>query len=170
MAALIASKAREQIEHVALDGDLLDAKPSGPQIEQFQRLLLQAEANGHGAEIVTRHYFAPGVYAREVFIPAGTVLIGARHKTEHLVLFAGDITVWHEGHMVRITGHHTLVSKPQTKRVGFAHMDTYCTGFFPTSKTDVRELESDLVEESHLLQCNRRGIVFEDLPELIGGG
>jgi hypothetical protein len=31
-----------------------------------------------------RHYFAPGLYAREMTIPAGVTLTGAVHKTEHL--------------------------------------------------------------------------------------
>lgn len=110
----------------------------------------------------TRHYFAPGMYAREMFIPAGTTLIGARHKTEHLSLFVGDITVWTEHGETRLTGHNTFVSKPGAKNIGLAHSDTWCTGFFPTDKTDVAELERELIEEDpQLLQCNRGAISVE---------
>jgi len=140
--------------------DELALLPQTPTREQIQRLeaeLLDAEAQGFGVKLETTHYFSPGIYAREIFIPAGTVLTGAQHKTEHLVLFVGDITVWHEGQMVRVTGHQTLVSKPGAKRVGFAHEDTFCTGFFPNPDEcrDVRELEMRFVEGSHLLQNNR---------------
>ena len=39
-----------------------------------------------------RHYFAPGLFAREITIPAGTCLVGAVHKTENLaVLSAGRL-------------------------------------------------------------------------------
>lgn len=105
-------------------------------------------------ETPTTHHFAPGLYAREMFIPAGTVLTGAVHKSEHLAIFVGDITVWSEGVMVRLTGHHTFVSKPGAKRVGYAHADTWCTGFFPTEETDIALLEKALVESPELLQCN----------------
>lgn len=113
-------------------------------------------------ETPTRHYFAPGLYAREMFIPAGTVLTGATHKVEHLVLFVGDITVWtEEGGRKRLTGHHTLTSPAGIKRAGFAHADTWCTGFFPTDKTDVEELERELIEEDpSVLQCNRPELEF----------
>ena len=138
--------------------DQLQPLPSTPTREQILRLegeLLALEGAGLGLQIQTRHYFSPGLYAREVFIPAGTVLTGATHKTEHLVLFAGDITVWHEGAMVRLTGHHTRVSTPGAKRVGFAHADTYCTAFFATDETDPAALERLLVEEPEQLQTHR---------------
>lgn len=130
---------------------VLPMTPTREQIERLESLILQ----GPQVETPTKHHFAPGMYAREMFIPAGTVLTGAVHKTEHLSIFVGDITVWTDGGMVRLTGHHTFTSKPGAKRVGFAHADTWCTGLFPTEKTDVAELERDLVETPHLLQCNR---------------
>ena len=36
------------------------------------------------AETETKHHFADGIYARELFIPAGVCLVGALHKTNHL--------------------------------------------------------------------------------------
>lgn len=137
--------------HQMIVATLLPSKPTLQQIVRLEELIL----HGEQVETPTRHYFAPGLYAREMFIPAGTVLTGAVHRTEHLALFVGDITVWTEGGMTRLTGHHTFVSKPGAKRVGYAHADTWCTGFFPTDKTDVAELERDLVEDAHRLQCNR---------------
>ena len=31
-----------------------------------------------------KHYFGPGLYVREVTMPAGSVIVGKPHKTEHL--------------------------------------------------------------------------------------
>lgn len=112
----------------------------------------------------TRHYFAPGLYAREMFIPAGTVLTGAVHKVKHLAVFVGDITVWTDEGMKRLTGHHTFVSEAGAKRAGYAHADTYCTGFFVTDKTDIRELEEELCEDADRLLCNRVLIAAEVAP------
>lgn len=135
---------------------VLPPVPTREQIERFEAMILQHPQ----IETPTKHYFAPGLYAREMFIPATAVLTGAVHKTDHLALFVGDITVWTEHGMVRLTGHNTFVSKAGAKRVGYAHADTWCTGFFPTDKTDVAQLEADLVENPHLLQCNRAGVEF----------
>lgn len=41
-----------------------------------------------------KHAFAPDVYLREIFMPAGTVVIGHEHKTEHFnVLLKGKCRV-----------------------------------------------------------------------------
>lgn len=135
-------------------GAALPIHPTRDQIAAIEAYILQ----GAQVETPTTHFFAPGLYARQMFIPAGTVLTGAVHKVEHLAIFVGDITVWTEEGMKRLTGHHTFISKPGAKRVGYAHADTWCTGFFSTDKTDVAELERDLVETPHLLQCNRPSI------------
>lgn len=147
-----------------LDSIEATGKPTREQILTIEEFILGCPQT----ETPTRHYFAPGIYAREMFIPAGTVLTGAVHKTEHLVQFVGDITVLTDGGMQRITGRHTFVSKPGIKRVGYAHADTWCTGFFPTDKTDVEELENDLVEDAHLLQ-SRRGLIENTNSLKLGG-
>lgn len=116
----------------------------------------------------TKHYFSPGLYAREMFIPAGTVLTGATHRVAHLAVFVGDISVWEAGKVKRLTGHHTFISEPGAKRVGYAHADTYCTGFFPTEKTDVAELERELIEEDPAqLQCNKMLISTVEVLEVL---
>ena len=147
---------------VALVPVRLPIKPTMEQIKRIEGCILQMPQ----VDTPTTHYFAPGLYAREMFIPAGTVLTGAVHKVEHLAIFVGDITVWTEGGMKRLTGHHTFISKPGAKRVGFAHTDTWCTGFFPTEKTDVGELERELVEDPHLLQCNLLALPVKNQDKL----
>lgn len=145
-------------QHAAMDTalDAIEATrmPTREQILDIEHYILQCPQ----VETPIRHYFSPGIYAREMFIPAGTVLTGAVHKTEHISLFVGDITVLTDGGMQRLTGHHTFVSKPGAKRVGYAHADTWCTGFFATEKTDIAELENDLVEDAHLLQSSTPAI------------
>lgn len=139
-------------------------KPTRQQILDIERFILECPQ----VETPTTHYFSPGIYAREMFIPAGTVLTGAVHKTEHLVQFVGDITVLTDGGMQRLTGRHTFTSKPGAKRVGYAHADTWCTGFFPTIETDIAKLEDALVEDAHLLQGRAPAISAEPKMKLEG--
>lgn len=99
-------------------------------------------------EIAPIHHFAAGLYAREIRIPAGTLLTGKIHRTRHLnVVSAGEISVWSEGESVRrIRAPFTFVAEPGTRRVGFAHEDTVWTTVHATSETDLDVLEAQLIE------------------------
>jgi hypothetical protein len=162
---LTAEAASAIVRQMAPVPALLPIMPTREQIENLERLMLQQEQ----ADTPTTHYFAPGLYCREQFIPAGTVLTGAVHKTEHIAIFHGDITVWTERGMKRLTGRHTLVSKPGAKRVGFAHADTWCTNVFGTDKTTLAEVEPDICEEPQRLLTNR-GLITSIQPQLIEEG
>lgn len=102
-------------------------------------------------ELKTTHYFAKGMYAREIFIPKGTCLTGKIHKTEHIsIISKGDITVWTDEGMKRVQAPYTIVAKPGMKRVGFAHEDTVWTTFHPNqdNETDLVKLEEVLIAKT----------------------
>jgi hypothetical protein len=100
------------------------------------------------------NHFAPGLYARKMLIPKGVTLTGAIHKTEHLCVISGDITVTTDDGVKRITDAHAiLTSKPGAKRAGYAHEDTYWTTVHATNETDLDKLVEELTEskQSELL-------------------
>jgi hypothetical protein len=104
-------------------------------IERFEQLLLQLP------QVIcpTTHDFCDGVYARSMFIPAGVALTGAIHRSENFLLIRyGDITVWTENGMRRMTTGEMVKSLPGAKRAGYAHTDTLLTTFHanPTNETD----------------------------------
>lgn len=144
---------------------ILPSTPTREQIGQLEGLLLQAECGGAGVVLDTWHRFADGLVARTVMIPAGTVLTGAAHRAEHLNICSGDITVWTEQGMRRLTGHHVLPSLPGAKRAGHAHGDTYWTTVHlnPGNVTDIAALEDALVEDSQALQ-SRRDLALRATP------
>lgn len=104
------------------------------------------------------HHFSKGLYARELFIPAGVCLSGKVHKHENLNIVNGDITVWTNEGMKRLTGYHVLVSAPGTKRIGYAHSDTVWTCIHATEFTDLVEIEEQMV-------CNS----FEEYQQFLTG-
>lgn len=119
--------------------------PTRAQIERLERELFKFEQ----IELPTTHHFASGLYARELFIPAGTVLTGKVHKTEHLnICSKGRITVWTEDGMKTVEAPFTMVSRPGTKRVGFAHEDTIWITVHANvnEERDIQKLEDELVE------------------------
>jgi hypothetical protein len=96
--------------------------------------------------IETIHHFAPGIYAREIFVPAGTLLTGKIHKTGHLnILSKGDITVLTDGGMKRLKAPCTFVASPGTKRAGYAHEDSVWTTIHASEETDLDKLEAELI-------------------------
>ena len=103
-------------------------------------------------EIDPTHYFADGLYAREIFIPKGTILTGKIHRTEHLnIISKGDISVMTEHGIKRIKAPCTMVSKPGTKRVGYAHEDTVWTTIHASAERDLDKLEVLLIAPTYEL-------------------
>lgn len=90
--------------------------------------------------IVTRHYFAPGIYAREIVVPAGTVITGAQHRTKYLaVLSKGVVSVWKEGddrNAKLLAAPMTIVSEVGARRMGIVHEEMIWTDFFPNPEED----------------------------------
>ncbi len=88
-----------------------------------------------------RHYFAPGMYAREISIPKGVVLTGAVHRTENLaVLSKGRLELVVEGGTTTIEAPCTLTVKAGAKNAAVALEDSVWTNFFPTTETDPEKL------------------------------
>ena len=90
--------------------------------------------SGQPVEMPVKHHFTPGMYCREIFIPAGTVLTSKIHKTEHpFVVSLGRINVIMEDNGVEeIVAPHFGITKPNTRRVLYAVEDTVWTTFHPT--------------------------------------
>ncbi len=104
---------------------------------------------GHHIELEVKHHFAPGIYARELFIPAGVLLTGKIHKTEHLnILLKGRIEISNMGESREMVAPLIFVSPPGTKRAGYAHEDSVWITIHATEETDVKKLEHDLVTNS----------------------
>lgn len=101
-------------------------------------------------ECPLRHYFAPGMYAREMTIPAGVVVTGAVHRHEHLCTVSkGRIAVSTDEGMRVISAPCTLVSKAGTKRVGWALEETVWTTYHATNETDLDKIMSEITESTN---------------------
>jgi quercetin dioxygenase-like cupin family protein len=124
--------------------DLAHVIPSREQIEQLQAEMVKMPQ----ADLQTEHYFSEsGMYCRKVFRPAGTLIVGKVHKHHHLFLCAmGEIIAWTENGMKRLQAGDVVESKPGTKRVTLAVTDAIGVTVHRTDKTDLDEIEAELVE------------------------
>lgn len=125
------------------------------QIVALETYAHQAEAAGELATLdmdthfPLRHIFAPGAYAREMSIRAGHWAIGKIHKHAHLSFITkGRIAVLTEDGPTVITAPYTFVNTPGAKRVVLALEDTIWTTVHITEKTDLAEIEEDVIAKN----------------------
>jgi hypothetical protein len=95
----------------------------------------------------TKHTFHGGMYCREVWRPAGVLVIGKVHKKEHFyVIMYGTVSITTDDGVQNITGPCVLNSMPGTKRAVYAETDALCVTFHRTDSTTVEDAETELVE------------------------
>lgn len=109
-------------------------------------------------ELETRHYFSKDVYAREILIPAGTILVGEIHKYENLnILSKGSMIVSTEDAIVKVDAPFTIVSPPGTKRIARALTDCVWTTIHGTDERNVDLIKQKFIatsEQEYLEFCN----------------
>jgi quercetin dioxygenase-like cupin family protein len=97
-------------------------------------------------DLPVKHYFSQGVYARELFIPKGTVLTGHIHKYTQLnVLVMGDMTVQTEDGPKRVKPPFVVVSPAGIKRAAYAHEDSIWLTVHGTDETDLEKIEARFI-------------------------
>lgn len=120
-------------------------------ILDIQERLSAAVANGELQEPVMplRHIFTDGAYARELTMPAGSVVIGKIHKHSHLnFITKGKVAVATEFGQEVYTAPYTFVSQPGTKRVVYILEETVWTTVHVTPETDLEKIEDYVIAKS----------------------
>lgn len=121
------------------------ARPSRDHIERLESHLLGLPQ----VDIETTHRFAPGLYCREIRVPAGTLMTGRVHRFEHVsVMVSGEMTTLVDGEMRRIAGYHPFIAPAGTKRVGYTHTEVVwlTVHLNPDELRDIEQIESLLCE------------------------
>lgn len=97
--------------------------------------------------MVTEHFFSGGMYCRKLFRKAGTVIVGKVHKADHFfICILGEILVYSEKGVKHLKPGDVIESKPGTKRVTLALTDAIGMTVHKTDKTDLDEIEKELLE------------------------
>jgi len=100
------------------------------------------------ADCPVEHLFTPGLYIRQIFMPAGAIVTSKIHKTQHpYVISKGRASVWIEGTgWQELSAPHSGITMPGTRRVLVIHEDTVWTTFHPTTLTDVDAIEAEIID------------------------
>lgn len=94
-------------------------------------------------------HFAPGIYCRELRIPAGVVLTGKIHRFETMnILAKGTIRVTTDEGVKELTAPAIFNSPPEAKKAGYAVTDVVFLNIHPTEETDVDVIEHKFIAPS----------------------
>lgn len=148
--------------------EIIGDVPTREQIERLQGEMVKMPQ----VELQTEHYFVPGMYCRRVFRPAGTLIVGKVHKQPHFFLCAkGEIIAWTEKGMKKLQAGDVVECQPGTKRVTLATQDSIGVTIHKTDKTDLDEIETELVEPDNTAlfdSGNNLKQIIADLKKLEG--
>ena len=115
------------------------------QVETLEQGFLQQEQQ----DCPVVHRFGPGIYIREVTIPAGTFSIGHYQKTTHLnIMLKGRVIMVNEnGQKTELVAPQTFVSEPGRK-IGLILETIVWQNVYSTNETDIEKLEEMFLEKS----------------------
>ena len=96
-----------------------------------------------------KHSFADGCYIREIFNPAGELLVTKIHKKKHpFFLMEGKMSILTEEGVKHIEAPHHGITEPGTKRIIYTHTDCVFITVHATESTDVKEIEKEVIAEN----------------------
>ena len=98
------------------------------------------------------HRFTPGLYIREIFMPAGSLIVSKIHKTCHpFIVSKGVVHVKiNDGEWKRIEAPYSDTTQPGTRRVLYVEEDTIWTTIHRNENDtrDLEELEDIIIEKN----------------------
>lgn len=102
------------------------------------------------------HSFGPGVYIREVTIPADTFAIGHHQNFEHMnVMLKGRVSVVQDDGTVKELVAPLIYTGKPGRKVGYIHEDVVWLNIYPTELRDVAELEAKYITKSEAFELSQ---------------
>jgi len=118
--------------------------PSREQIVRLQEAMFPIQCE----QPDPRHFFAPGMYLRELVVPAGMLMVGKIHKHAHfLLVLKGRAEVISEFGRFIVEAGHISISPAGVKRIVLALEDTQFVTVH-VNPSDTEDLE--VIEKEHI--------------------
>ncbi len=97
------------------------------------------------------HHFGGGIYLREMFAPAGTLILGHEHRGEHMcVLLKGSMKILGDEGQVRTIHAPLIFTAPAGRKLALTLEDVTFMNIHPAEKTDPEVLEERFVRKSEV--------------------
>ena len=125
---------------------------------EIQKMIAEGGETDTSKLCDVKHRFAKGLYCREMLIPEGVKIIGKIHATQHFnTIVQGEclvITTTEEKH---IKAPHTWVTDAGEQKAVLALSDVIWQTYHVTDKTDLKEIESDVIVDNFDQLENKAG-------------
>lgn len=116
-------------------GKLSNSRAFNKKFDELEAAIFDSVGKETAQHNVTiQNIFTPGVYMRQMFVPAGNILTGMIHKTEHpFIMSLGVIQLFteEEPNGVQVIAPYTGITTPGTRRCIYALEDTIWTEIHP---------------------------------------
>ena len=88
------------------------------------------------------HKFGPGIYIREVILPAGSMVVGHCHKQPHLnIMIAGRLAlIGEDGKSTELIAPYTFTA-PAGRKIAYVYETVLWHNVYATEETDLEKLE-----------------------------
>ena len=119
-------------------------------VEELERGLL-TEPSIVLPECITTHSFSDGVYVREITMPTGAIILGAKHTTTHFNIISKGSCILVDpdtGDTTDIVAPCTFESKAGVRKVLYIVEECVWSTIHVTNETNIDKLEEELVELS----------------------
>jgi hypothetical protein len=129
-------------ELIAAPTESLESKPIDL-MDIESRMLAQTQV-----EIPTDHIFSGGVYIRQITVPAGTLIMGKRHRHETCnMLLKGTLLVYVDENLppIPMTAPMIFTTPPGTKKFAYCQDEVVFINVLPTKETDIDEIERQFI-------------------------
>jgi hypothetical protein len=108
------------------------------------------------------HFFAPGLYIRQITIPAGVLVVGHEHKTEHVnIMLKGRVTIATAEGVATLVAPITFIAPPGRK-VAIAHEETVWQNVHATEERDLAKIEDAFIRKSETWQAHNEAAALVD--------
>lgn len=131
-------------------------------------LLEEAMNSCQPVDCPLNHRFTPGLYTREIFMPAGALITSMIHKTTHpFFILKGKVSVFsdNDGEQI-LEAPYVGITKPGTRRVLYIHEDCVWATAHPTDVVPVDNTEESILNAVWLVEA---AIIEPHINPLLGG-
>lgn len=114
------------------------------------------------------HHFGPGIYVREVHLPAGTLAVGHAQRFEQLnVVLTGAVAMLGDAGELNIVKAPAIFTGPPGRKFGYVLADTVWQNIYATEETDIEKLEASFLDKSatwqrHHAEIERLRVALHD--------
>jgi len=121
-------------------------------VDHIEELMLEEDQ----ADCPVVHHFGPGVYMREVSIPAGVFSIGHHQKLDHLnIMLKGRVIMINPDGSKSDVRAPIIFTAPPGRKVGYIVEDMVWLNVYPTNETDIETLENTYLDKSDVWEKSR---------------